>query len=108
LLSTKQTQILVYLRNFLLRKNALAYGRTEKVSFLIFAERDVSSSQADLLDETNRSIISTTSLHLLPSFHVSPAYQVFFLGSSRASRVGKLISGAASRLDAFSASPFWT
>ena len=58
--------------------------------------------------KTSRSIISTASLHLLPGFRARTINQVISLGSSSYKRMGRLILGAASRLDAFSASPFWT
>jgi hypothetical protein len=60
-------------------------------------------------DETSRTIIRAARLHLLPGVHVPSIDQVFFLGSLPCShKVGRLVLGAASRLDAFSAYPFLT
>jgi hypothetical protein len=76
--------------------------RTEQTSFLIFAQRDISSSPAEgSPDQTSRSIISTTSLHLLPGFHVSSVYQVFFLGSSLFAKSGKTHLGSGFALRCF-------
>ena len=58
--------------------------------------------------ETSRSIISHAWLHLLPGVHLQAINQVVFLGSSVAVQLGRVILGAASRLDAFSAYPFLT
>ena len=58
--------------------------------------------------KTSRSIIRATSLNLLPGLHVSSIYQVLFLGSYCCMQQGELILGSASRLYAFSASPFST
>ena len=51
--------------------------------------------------------ISTGQLHALPHFHLRPINLVVFKGSYHL-RVGYLISGGASRLDAFSVYPFRT
>src|SRR5579863_4772220 len=59
--------------------------------------------------ETSRWIIRAAWLHLLPGVRRRSIYQVVCLGSSAAVQLlGKLISGAASRLDAVSAYPSWT
>src|SRR5579884_1295788 len=65
-------------------------------------------TDTNMICETSRSIISPAWLHLLPGVHLQAIYQVFFLGSSLVQQVGRVILGAASRLDAFSASPFLT
>src|SRR5690606_30711904 len=52
--------------------------------------------------------ISTRQLHALPRFHPGPIDLVFSQGSYLLDGVGNLISGRASRLDAFSAYPFRT
>ena len=58
--------------------------------------------------ETSRTIISAAWLHLLPGVHAQPINQVFSLGSLSHEEMGRLVLGAASRLDAFSAYPFLT
>src|ERR1700694_6346250 len=59
--------------------------------------------------ETSRSIIRAAWLRRLPVLHLRSSNQVVYLGSSSPAReMGTLIPGAASRLDAFSAYPFWT
>ena len=51
--------------------------------------------------------ISNSQLHMLPCFHLCPIYLVLFKGFY-SFRMGYLISGWASRLDAFSVYPFRT
>jgi hypothetical protein len=53
----------------------------------------------------SRSVISTAELHTLPCVDLRPIKLVI---CQRPYQWGRLILGAASRLDAFSASPFWT
>ena len=67
-------------------------------------------SPPDIHNCTSRSSprpISTSQLNALRRLHLWPIYLVVFQGSYR-SRVGNLISGWASRLDAFSAYPVRT
>ena len=85
------------------------------VSSLNFVER-VCKSEAETqrmrceerVSETSRTIISAAWLHLLPGVHAQPINQVFSLGSLSYKKMGRLVLGAASRLDAFSAYPFLT
>ena len=53
----------------------------------------------------SRSAISTASLSPLPGVHAPPINQVVYLGPYSVDRMGILISGRASRLDAFSGYP---
>ena len=85
------------------------------VSYLNFVER-VCKNEAETrrmsvkkrMSETSRTIISAAWLHLLPDVHAQPIDQVFSLGSLSHKEMGRLVLGAASRLDAFSAYPFLT
>ena len=52
--------------------------------------------------------ISSSQLHMLPYFHLCPIYLIVFEGPYWTDSMGSLISGGASRLDAFSVYPFQT
>ena len=59
-------------------------------------------------DDAEPSAISTAPLHASRRVHARPIDQVVYLGPYLVDLVGTLISGRASRLDAFSGYPFRT
>src|SRR5581483_6733832 len=64
-------------------------------------------SESDHRADTSPTIIRAAGLHLLPGVHLPAINQVVFLGSCPSCwRERVVILGSASRLDAFSASPF--
>ncbi len=70
--------------------------------------RSVLALLTDRTEQLSLSAVRADSLHSLRSFHSQSIKQVFFLSPYLLLELGKLILGSASRLDAFSASPFWT
>ena len=61
-----------------------------------------------MLSWSSPQTISNSQLHMLPCFHLCPIYLVLFKGLYFLMGMGYLISGWASRLDAFSVYPFRT
>ena len=83
----------IYLQNFI-QNQCLSVT----IQFLTFAKCSWSSPQT----------ISNSQLHVLPHFHLCPIYLVLFKGFYFFKRMGYLILGGTSRLDAFSVYSFRT
>ena len=83
----------IYLQNFIQNQ---CFSVT--IQFLTFAKCSWSSPQT----------ISNSQLHVLPHFHLCPIYLVLFKGFYFFKRMGYLILGGTSRLDAFSVYSFRT